>query len=135
MQREVGNLTDSGAIPAFVEITRKFFLHAVETGSFASWVAETGTGALVAASGLVIYEKPPSFRGLGGRVGYVSNVYTLPQWRGRGIATLLMEEMIAFAKQNGVNKLTLGATDSGKRVYERVGFKSQRHEPMELILT
>ena len=55
-------------------------------------------------------------------VGYVSNVYTLPQNRKKGLATQLMELLISHSKSLGLSKLHLGTTEDGKGVYQRVGF-------------
>jgi GNAT superfamily N-acetyltransferase len=80
----------------------------------------------------VIYEKPPSIRSVTGKVGYVTNVYTRPEWRGRGVASALMKLIVDFAKDAHIGKLHLGTTELGRGVYTRVGFMSPRAPQLEL---
>jgi GNAT superfamily N-acetyltransferase len=56
------------------------------------------------------------------RQGTVVNVFTEPEWRRRGVAGLLMKEIIAWSKAEGINRLVLHASDDGRPVYERLGF-------------
>jgi GNAT superfamily N-acetyltransferase len=51
-------------------------------------------------------------------------VATLPQARGRGLATALMREALADAHERGRRTSTLQATKLGQPVYERVGYRS-----------
>jgi len=57
-----------------------------------------------------------------GRQGTVVNVFTEPQWRRRGIAGLLMKEIITWSKDEHLDRLLLHASDEGRSVYERLGF-------------
>jgi GNAT superfamily N-acetyltransferase len=57
-----------------------------------------------------------------GRHAIVLNVFTEPEWRRRGIATLLMKEIIAWAETERVDRLVLHASDEGRALYERLGF-------------
>ena len=131
MQCEVNSFEISEVSPNFTSLSEKYFTKALMDQSYFSAVAELN-GRLVSANGLVIYEKPPSINGLSGRVGYVTNVYTFPEYRGKGIAGELMQMLVQFAKKSNVAKLHLGATSSGKRVYERVGFNAVKFEALEL---
>ena len=57
-----------------------------------------------------------------GRQGTVVNVFTEPQWRRRGIAGLLIKEIITWSKDEHLDRLLLHASDEGRSVYERLGF-------------
>ena len=57
-----------------------------------------------------------------GRHAIVINVFTEPAWRRRGLATLLMERLIAWARAERLDRLVLHASDEGRVVYERLGF-------------
>ncbi len=66
-----------------------------------------------------------------GRQGIVLNVFTEPEWRRRGLARLLIEEIIAWARQQRLDTLALHATsDDGLHLYEELGFV--RTSEMEL---
>jgi GNAT superfamily N-acetyltransferase len=57
-----------------------------------------------------------------GRHAIVLNVWTEPNWRRRGLATLLIEEILAWARTERLDRLVLHASDEGRSVYERLGF-------------
>ena len=54
--------------------------------------------------------------------GTVVNVFTEPQWRRRGIADLLIREIITWSKDEHLDRLLLHASDEGRSLYERLGF-------------
>jgi GNAT superfamily N-acetyltransferase len=130
MQREIHSLGESEISASDIESIRDFFVTADEQGTCITAVADDN-GQLVASAGLVIYRKPPSLPGGKDTVGYVTNVYTSLPWRGRGIATKLMEILVEQARSRRVYKLHLSATKAGQSVYEGVGFQSD-DEYMEL---
>jgi GNAT superfamily N-acetyltransferase len=131
MQKEVHQATDDNVDSDYLTGVEKYFKRTINAGSYYSAVAEIN-GELVAATGLVVYEKPPSLKGRSGRVGYITNVYTLPEYRKQGIASKLMELTANQAKKDGVDKLHLWSTDDGKGVYERVGFTPIKLASLEL---
>ena len=93
-------------------------------------------GRLVAAAYLLIIEKPanPSF--LNGLDSEVLSVYTEEGYRGRGICTNLMKNMIDYATDHKINRIDLMATKDGYPVYKKLGFEDKVHEykDMRLIL-
>jgi ribosomal protein S18 acetylase RimI-like enzyme len=117
----------------YSEKVREYLERRLEQSTYVSAVAEA-RGKLVSANGLIVYSKIPSIIGGSGKVGYITNVYTLPDWRGRGIASALMKLIVSYSRTNGLEKLHLGATDSGKGVYEGVDFKPPRYVQLELRL-
>ncbi|NMO16112.1 GNAT family N-acetyltransferase [Pyxidicoccus fallax] len=120
LMRQFGGLTDANAA-AWEEAARRHLLKALPEGRFHVWLAMAGTEA-VACSGLVPFERPPAASDLGGLEGYVLNMYTAPAWRGRGLARALLAELMAFAREAGMSKLWLHASEDGRPLYEKVGF-------------
>lgn len=53
-------------------------------------------------------------------------------WRGQGIATALLKEIISFLRATEVTRLWLHATEDGKRIYKKLGFVSTSKE-MEIV--
>lgn len=133
MQKEVNPAGAAAMAPDYPETVARYFTDAISNGSYVSAVAELD-GRLVSANGLIIYNKPPSITDGIGRVGYISNVYTRPELRGRGIAGELMNLIVDYAREAKLDKLHLGATDSGLGVYERVGFKAPGFPQLEMKL-
>jgi RimJ/RimL family protein N-acetyltransferase len=63
---------------------------------------------------------------LDGTMVEVVSVWVDPAWRGRGLATALIEPVIAWAVANGATRATLWVHDQNEaaiRVYERLGFE------------
>lgn len=57
-----------------------------------------------------------------GRHAIIINVFSEPDWRRRGVAKLLMEQIIAWAQTERLDRLVLHASDDGRILYERLGF-------------
>ncbi|GIU74315.1 MAG: N-acetyltransferase [Bryobacteraceae bacterium] len=58
----------------------------------------------------------------GEALAWIGMVLTLPEHRGRGHATRLLEQCLDFCAQRGVATVRLDATEMGRPVYERLGF-------------
>ena len=86
------------------------------------WIAEEN-GEIIATSAILFYEFPPSIDFPNGNKGYIANMYTKPAYRGRGIASSLIEKLVEEAKKRGVTRLWLSASNDGKPVYIKCGFK------------
>ncbi|QRN96825.1 GNAT family N-acetyltransferase [Archangium violaceum] len=105
-----------------VEATRRYFAQALPAESFHAWVG-VAEGRVVACSGLLPFGRPPMPDTLASLEAYVLNMYTEPEWRGRGIARALFVELTRFARELGVGRLLLHATADGRPLYESMGFK------------
>lgn len=97
-------------------------------------VAENDAGELVGCAIMVCSEKPanPSFPH--GKGGMVYSVYTEPEYRGQGVATALMQRLIADGTAQGLDRIALSASAMGKPVYERLGFEITHSKYTEMAL-
>ncbi|MEH1966722.1 GNAT family N-acetyltransferase [Nostoc sp.] len=129
--REAGDIKGHSDTTNLAEATRKYLGEKMSVGEFLAWVAEVNN-QIVATSGLVFFQRPPYNGNLSGLEAYVMNVYTIPQWRGQGIATALLKEIISFVRATEAKRLWLHATEDGKRIYEKLSFVSTSKE-MEII--
>lgn len=128
--RELGEITDQADLIPLIEATRNYFIESLPTDKFMAWVAEVD-GKIVGTSGLALFRRPPYPGNLAGSEAYVLNIYTVPEWRGRGVATALVNAIVAFVKTTDVRRVWLHASRFGKGIYEKVGFISVSGE-MEL---
>ena len=139
-------------IPALAEI-RVRFLHDLqyaledeacykETVQF----LEEGLGCLVfgalaeddrrvLAAGLLLMQKRP-YHPLAkkGCAGEIINMYTDPDARGQGLGGQILDALIFKARELGVDKLFLNASEAGLHLYQSRGFveAKPRHPVMEL---
>ena len=91
-------------------------------------------GRLVAAAYLLIIEKPANPSMLNGLVGEVFSVFTEREYRGRGISTRLMSDMINYARENNLCHIDLKATDEGYSLYKKLGFMDMNLKYKEMRL-
>jgi GNAT superfamily N-acetyltransferase len=100
----------------------------LDTGDYVGWLATPADQPEMVVGGAgvqlqPILPRPVNASTVGeGRQGTVVNVFTEPQWRRRGIAGLLMKEIITWSKDEHLDRLLLHASDEGRSVYERLGF-------------
>ncbi len=127
---ETGELIEKDT-SAFAEAISAFLIKSLPRKSFLAWIAESDS-RIVASSGFVPFEKLPVPENLSGKEGYILNMYTLPEWRGQGLATALLQEMISYAKETDIRRLWLHATKIGRPVYEKIGFIAEE-DAMHLI--
>ena len=117
-------LVDEGISPS-VDIDaelREFFEKKLRSGELVEWLLEE-KDKIIATGDIVFYEFPPTYTNRSGVKGYITNMYTKPEYRGQGIATSMLARLAEEAKRRGVKKLWLGASKMGRPVYEKFGFK------------
>lgn len=129
--REAGNLKSNASTGTLAEAIRQYLTRTLPTSKFLAWVAEAD-GEIIGTSGVVEFERPPVYGNLSGLEAYIMNIYTVPNWRGKGVAMALLREIISYVKKTDARRIWLHATEDGKRLYEKVGFVSTTDE-MELI--
>ena len=52
----------------------------------------------------------------------VVNVYVEPEWRRRGFARRLMQTLMHWARERGIERVVLHASRDGRALYEELGF-------------
>ena len=85
---------------------------------------------------LYITEKPANLNNIHSKMGEVLNVFTDSEYRRQGIAEKLMKMMLQDAKEMKLSAVKLEATDMGKDLYLKIGFKTttSRYIPMRYEL-
>lgn len=104
-----------------------YFKENISNDQFIAWIALSNE-EVVATSGLVFYNRPPSFKNLSGKVAYVMNIYTLSKYRKQGLADELLNRTITEAIGLGYETITLNATEMGRTLYLKHGFRDVEGE-------
>ena len=100
----------------------------LERGDYVGWVASPAAKpeSIVGGAGVQlqpILPRPVRTSAIGkGRQGTILNVFTEPEWRRRGVAALLLEEIIEWSRKEGLDRLVLHASEAGRALYDRLGF-------------
>jgi GNAT superfamily N-acetyltransferase len=63
---------------------------------------------------------------------YLLSMYTEPDFRRRGVASMVVREAIEWCRRMGYERLTLHASKMGRGVYRRLGFKPSREMRLDL---
>jgi GNAT superfamily N-acetyltransferase len=117
---------------ALREALGRYFSSTIPNGQFVALLAVISDRA-IATSGLVFQPTPPSAKDLQGIECYLMNMYTVPSWRGQGIASSLLKGLVGVARQANCRRIRLRANPQAVPMYGRAGFVPVSSE-MEILL-
>ena len=115
-------LDQSTDMSKLASATRPYYKRALTDGTQLAVLVFDGD-KFVGAGAVCLYEVMPTFYNMSGKRGYIMNMYTIPEYRGQGIATKTVDMLVNKCKELGYTHITLSATDMGQPVYEKYGFK------------
>ena len=115
--REEGATEDIDLKPALFD----YYNRHMADGTFVSWLAMDGD-TIVGTSGMSFVEKPPYFGCPSGKIGLLSSMYTIEEYRRKGIAKELLARVVDEAKQYGCGAVQITASDMGVLLYSDFGF-------------
>ncbi|MGC2035450.1 MAG: GNAT family N-acetyltransferase [Thermoplasmata archaeon] len=96
------------------------------------FIAETQDGE-VAAGGLVwLRESSPRPGSPYHRLPRIHSMYTRPEFRQKGAATLIVREGIRWARSHGYPRISLQTTPQARNVYARAGFREVAEMQLDL---
>lgn len=130
MFEELGTLP-SHLAPALMEATTRYLERALPAGEYAGWLAAPRDDPATIAAGAGLQRRTvlpfPHADDDGpcvgdGREAIVINVYTELAFRRRGIARLLMQELIGWSRRSAIERIALHASPDGRGLYESLGF-------------
>lgn len=110
----------------------RFLETALSDPRWVIWLAEVND-EVVSHSFVQLIDMVPRPGRFGRKWGYASAVYTTPQLRNRGLGSSLLEKMIQWGREQGLESLLLQSGDRSIPLYERAGF-SKPVDAMELEL-
>ena len=124
-------MVSPGTFDGLVNEARLWTERALASGEYLGWLATPKDQPEVIAGGAGVQLRqvaPHPFRPprddafAKGKHAIVLNVFTEPGWRRRGLAKLLMEEILRWARAERLDQLVLHASDEARRLYEKMGF-------------
>lgn len=96
-----------------------------------AFVARDGN-KIVSVAYLHIIEMPANSILLNGIYGDVLSVYTEPEYRGKGLCSQLMKNLLEYGKKRGLGRVDLSATKKGYPIYKKVGFEDREQRYTEM---
>ena len=131
MFREMG-FRDEATLDA-MEATSSLVIKAgLKDGSYQGWLVENAAG-VVAGGGVAIAGFLSNPRDPMPCRAWIVNMYTEPEHRGRGLARAILEAMLIWCREQGFAGVSLHASDTGRCLYENLGFMptSEMHLPLK----
>lgn len=111
----------------------KYLLDSMKLDQLCGWVAEVESE--VVGSGILSFINwPPGPGESHARAGLLHSLYTDLKFRRLGIAKSIIGNAISASKKRDLKWITLGASDDGKPLYEKLGFRLSTEAKMFLVL-
>ena len=124
--------TDGAALDSMSTKFRVWVLERMNRGDYHAWLISSADGEVAAGAGLWLMDWPPHMIGRGARRGNILNVYTAKTFRHRGLARWIMEAILLWCRENGIDVVILHASPAGKRLYESLGFSTTNEMRLQL---
>lgn len=126
MFEALGEVNDTIDLEELEEVSKKYFAAHIGKDMFSWGVLVDGKIASIAS--MCLFTRLPYPGNLEGKEGHVLGVFTLPEFRRKGMAETLTRELVAYAEENGIKRLWLKNSDEAKSVYLKCGFKEKSNE-------
>jgi ribosomal protein S18 acetylase RimI-like enzyme len=130
----VFNEDDTAPVTTWKKHAQEWFTHFVEDQTTAHFPLIEVDGHIVATAIGTLELGVPNPACRRGRTVRLANVITLPEHRGRGYGTLLVGDVIEWARSIDADRVDLSATPDGQRVYVKAGFTVTKAPRMKLVL-
>lgn len=91
-----------------------------------AFVARDGE-KIVAVAYLHIIEMPANSILLNGLYGEVLSVFTEHGYRGQGLCSKLIDNLVKYGRERGLGRVDLSATKEGYPIYKKAGFVDKEH--------
>ena len=119
------------------------FLRKQMTNYFAKSIVDNSSISIIAKDkdtvagigSIHLREMPGNFKNPSGRWGYIMNMYTIPEFRRKGICKHILNLLVAEGRKYGVTAFELHATEAGEKVYIQEGFIQHKEPTLRKILT
>jgi RimJ/RimL family protein N-acetyltransferase len=110
-----------------------YFSSAMQADTCISFIA-TSEGEVAGIGSLQMREQPGNFKNPSGRWGYIMNMYTVPEFRRRGICKEILNRLVEAGENAGITAFELHATPEGQPVYLKSGFAIHSEPTLRKLL-
>jgi GNAT superfamily N-acetyltransferase len=127
MFRDMGEIPTAALAEELLTTSTAALTELLREDAYVGWLAIETDGRVIAGAGAHIKAWLPRIADHGTRVAtsrlpLVVNVYTEPDWRGKGIARALMKALMDWSVAQGFDRVLLHASDAGRPLYVSLGF-------------
>jgi len=108
---------------AFVDRYENVVREALHSHRWTYWIAETADGELVSQMAVCVVQSIPRPSRASDQWGYLTDCYTRPSFRNRGVGQELLARVTAWAESQDLEMLVVWPSDDSHRFYARAGFE------------
>jgi len=128
IEMRINQLQEEGAEPTLDLKPQlyEYYTKHLRDGTFVSWLA-VDDRKIVGTSGMSFVKNPPYYTNSYGKIGLLSSMYTLKEYRRKGIAQKLLDRVVNEAKDYGCGAVQITASDMGVLLYTDYGFKKNQN--------
>lgn len=113
--------------------SRLYYQEALASDNHTAFLVYNDDDNVIGAGAVSYYQVMPTYHNTSGKKAYIMNMYVAPEHRRKGMATKLLDLLIADSKERGIDHITLEATQMGRKLYENYGF-CQMQDEMEYTM-
>lgn len=125
--RAANKLSDDIDLSELKKESYNYYAKALSNGTHIAYLVFDNS-RFAGAGGISFFQVMPTYHNPSGKKAYVMNMYTVPDYRRRGIAYKTLDMLIREAKNMGITDISLEATDMGRPLYEKYGFIKMNNE-------
>lgn len=116
----------------FLKVCEEFFIEGANNKIWTHWIAcdDDKIVSMVSVNHIRKVPKPTMYVD---EIAYVTNVYTIPEVRGKGIASLLMDHVIKWGEEKNFELMIVWPSSRAVNFYKRKGFNGE-NDIMERII-
>ena len=101
--------------------SRKYYEQSFNDGSHIAYLVYDDK-IVVGSDGVSFFQVLPTFHNPSGKKAYIMNMYTVPEYRRKGIGWSVLDLLVKASRFKGITFIALEATKMGKPLYEKYGF-------------
>ncbi len=111
-------------VPGTEERTRMWIKEKLSACRLIGFIAKTRDGQVAGSGCIWLREQPPLPMTSHLETPYLMSMFTEEAFRRRGVAKLIAETAVVWCRSRGYERINLDASESGKLLYEKLGFKA-----------
>lgn len=120
-------LGDESELKSVKEQLCQYYTKAISSKNHIAYLAYEKS-ICIGTGGICFYQVLPTYHNPTGKKAYITNIYTMPEYRNKGIATHILDYLVRESLKMGVDFISLETTESGRSIYEKYGFAALRTE-------